>query len=1088
MQLKTIHVVEDSLSPDVIHTFSAEHIGLSVKAHFTVRPSSNLRIYRGTTVCLTNDITPVDAFSLDLLEQETEVTVVVYPAEPATILYIVTLVISVALAVLMQPKVPELELGRDQGDSPNNSVGGRQNKARPKERIPDIFGKVRSTPDLIAVPYRRYSADTFRETEYSLMCIGKGEYEIDVDSIKEGNTPISQIKGYSLQVYNPEVQVGYDEPTLRIGSTITEDVRAATQIRTITGQSVNDPNVEYETPTPDYADIDDLIANVSDGQVLENDLAPLVPNNFDLANGLVTLTSLDLDILIDLTDITITDNGSEDAIGNIFNGFIDRAITLSNTSMYTDVNRSAVEVMTVNLEARDSGAYKMQFQGPAANAMIQIGDTVTLSGTLEWTHPVDGLVVFDYSGAYTIVSKSAWVSATDVVVAAINPDLTSRADWDYYTDSGSPGRFPPVMYDTALLTDISVTISRNNYNPDFTLGPNDIIIIKDLPAVNSIQLEIKETVTNFGTGGGTIDIPGSHPLLTMYSITGYPTYTNPGYGAMTWAGPVYAQVSMKIEMAVLEPVNLGTIDLDDPDLVEILVNVVAPSGLYRNNGGTETILEHTIELVLKEAGGAEYVYPHTIKGSVFYKSSLKWSLSIRVRNLRVFPSKIIAASGPCSLLVREIVPAAPPSGAVDYRNIQTLNGYLLRTIDRLYERETVVYQSVTADPISSVTEERLLGMDVTRKVPTVAGGATLAPTSQADLIIAAVALDPYIGGMELVDLDTASLSQAITDVGTYFGDSVMGEFNFTFDDANLSAEETIATIAQCVFCGAYRANGKLGLWFERDLEVFGENVLDVRLVLGSHNTVPESEVRSYTVGTDGNNDGVTITWNDITENDVELNYNTPVEALYNPQTLEYAGIRNERQAQVHADRVWNKKLYQHEGYEVTVTHEGVILKHGDLIGVATPGVSEGNPLYNRRKMSGTVVYVDGLKFHISPKMNIEANMVTVLIQGRNGQIQQLTGAIYDSDRNPGEYSMFIANGDDTTIDVNYDELAAIQAPIVVNSVTGTPSKPRTNYLSADADGMSVYRVNTIETEDGLTFKVTASEYRDIYYQNDQDGA
>lgn len=186
------------------------------------------------------DVTPHDEASVERLEElDGPLLVVLYPADPITaIIAIAAIAIGVAAAVFLMPRVPEL--ANQQTQSPNNGLSERTNKPRPGERIPDIFGRVRSTPDLLALPYRVF--EDHREVEISFMCIGRGAY--DVSSVRDGDTLIENIQGASAAVYAPGTSPNnpLDVPQLQIGTAISDPVFNVSRLNEVNGQVLKAPN------------------------------------------------------------------------------------------------------------------------------------------------------------------------------------------------------------------------------------------------------------------------------------------------------------------------------------------------------------------------------------------------------------------------------------------------------------------------------------------------------------------------------------------------------------------------------------------------------------------------------------------------------------------------------------------------------------------------------------------------------------------------------------------------------------------------------------------------------------------------------
>lgn len=142
------------------------------------------------------------------------------------------------LSYLLRPKPP---IERNTGDqSPNNGLSDRVNTGRPNERIPDIYGEVRSVPDLIAQPYFRFEAN--QEVEYTYLCVGRGEFRIT--DIKDDQTPIEDIAAVSVEVYGPFQSPNESPKTVQssIGRAINERVWAAVKSNAVNGQILRAPD------------------------------------------------------------------------------------------------------------------------------------------------------------------------------------------------------------------------------------------------------------------------------------------------------------------------------------------------------------------------------------------------------------------------------------------------------------------------------------------------------------------------------------------------------------------------------------------------------------------------------------------------------------------------------------------------------------------------------------------------------------------------------------------------------------------------------------------------------------------------------
>ncbi|WP_447988341.1 host specificity factor TipJ family phage tail protein [Achromobacter spanius] len=147
---------------------------------------------------------------------------------------------SMILTSILTPDPPNATARNVQQESPNNGLSERTNQARVNGRIPDIFGKVRSTPDLLAQPYKIFENHVEKEIAY--MCIGRGAYQIH--DARDDTTPIAQIAGASVEVYAPFTSPNSgDAPQLRIGNAINQPVIASKRINSVNGQVLQPQDV-----------------------------------------------------------------------------------------------------------------------------------------------------------------------------------------------------------------------------------------------------------------------------------------------------------------------------------------------------------------------------------------------------------------------------------------------------------------------------------------------------------------------------------------------------------------------------------------------------------------------------------------------------------------------------------------------------------------------------------------------------------------------------------------------------------------------------------------------------------------------------
>jgi len=189
--------------------------------------------------CAQNDVTPtnkVDEASLHMLAKNNDFDIVCQAGEAATIIAVVSLVVSLAMTVytlLTMPKNKDSEQG-----SSNNNLSNPQNQQRIGSRIPDIFGTVKSIPDLIAPGVNVYENN--KQVEEQLMCLGRGYYS--VSDIRDGDTPFDSIEGASISIYDPGVNIVNGVPHTQIGDNFNYAPFIAKPSKSINDQLLAVPN------------------------------------------------------------------------------------------------------------------------------------------------------------------------------------------------------------------------------------------------------------------------------------------------------------------------------------------------------------------------------------------------------------------------------------------------------------------------------------------------------------------------------------------------------------------------------------------------------------------------------------------------------------------------------------------------------------------------------------------------------------------------------------------------------------------------------------------------------------------------------
>lgn len=824
--MKIVTLALNPLEPETWTNHEVADIREFLMEEFEEWPST-ARIYH-KQVSSATDVTPSSELEVERLgELEGPFYVIVYPAEPITIIYAIVAILVVAVVVMAQQTPPTPTLRNTQQQSPNNELSERSNKPRPNARIPDIYGTVRSTPDLLAVPYKIFVNN--EEVEYSYMCIGRGYYEVPELEVRDDTTRALDIAGTSVEVYSPFTSPNSgDEPQLRIGTAINTPVLNVVRSNAVNGQVMRAPNDQFLRGS--------------------NNIRFSAPNEIQTS-------------AFDFTD--------KFAAGD--------SLTVSGAAEYDSY---ATETRTITANAT---SFRFDIASSTLPPLYQAGKECVLTGALFSATDADGFwtTSYDLSGIYEIASVA-------LESAVITPEFGSPYT-QYYcrVNLVSPASINPKWSEAAnLATSAGIRIPNGAeiYNLSgvyIILSVSDTVITLSNPsAVNPAWLDI--TTTNY--------------ISPTLSTTG-----------AKWVGPFV---------------------LDKTDLSQVFSNFVALNGLYKDDGKNQQRFDVVCEVELTpiDASGNQIAaietFQVTVEGSATYRST-------RAATLKAIPT----FNGRCKVRARRVTPSdlAFEGSVVDevkWRDVYSVSPVVETDFGNVTTVQSVTYATAGALAL----KERKLNMLVTRQIPLRVSGSTFTTdevysTNDAAEIISAICLDKYIGNRQAAEIDFDSIYDSIAEVKNYFGSDKAAEFCYTFDSDNLSFEETMKSIADAVFCTAYRRGNIIKISFEKETE-------DSTLLFNHRNKLPGSETRTIRFGNQEDFDGVSYQYIDP-EDDAQVTFYIPEDrSAVNAKEVESLGVRNKLQAYFHAWRMWNKIRFQNVITEFTATQEADLLVNNDRILVA----------------------------------------------------------------------------------------------------------------------------------------------------------
>ncbi|MGQ3902953.1 host specificity factor TipJ family phage tail protein [Mixta calida] len=222
-------------------------------------------------------------------------------------------------------------------ESPNNKLTGQTNVARTYQARPDVFGQVRSYPDLIQQSMFEFINNVKYVTEW--MNFGLGKYS--VDDVRYSESTLGSLAGASYQIFGP----GENIPVIYEGFEFDD----------VDGQELPGPNESGEFPAYSASANKVISGQFSGGQVSvqivkqssfdyffnitkPHSVTFVVNVTYNTASGPVTK---DIALSADLFNATQTDNGSVSSPVYYYNFFMrnlggaDAATTPSNATINT---------------------------------------------------------------------------------------------------------------------------------------------------------------------------------------------------------------------------------------------------------------------------------------------------------------------------------------------------------------------------------------------------------------------------------------------------------------------------------------------------------------------------------------------------------------------------------------------------------------------------------------------------------------------------------------------------------------------------------------------------------------------------------
>lgn len=501
---------------------------------------------------------------------------------------------------------------------------------------------------------------------------------------------------------------------------------------------------------------------------------------------------------------------------------------------------------------------------------------------------------------------------------------------------------------------------------------------------------------------------------------------------------------------------------DNDDFTDLMLNIVAPNGLYSSgqDGNWRPVkIDYLVESQVLDIDNnvlSSNSQNFSIAGRLHEKYGSSWTYDDGVRRSAAQTVMIPIpprqnSTDKVRFRIRRITNTITSKTNTTIQEVKIKDFYSCRYMygyEQSYDA-TIVYTKTKATEGALAVKERKLRLLVQRYVKNWQDNDNLILSNRADDIIYHIARDEKLANLLPSQIDMAQIKAEIDAVIGNFKTPLCAEFCYTFDDNNVSAEEMLQIVAKAVFSTCYRFNNQLKLLFERSIPVSVA-------IFNSHNILPDTFDKSESFGNEY--DGVIIDYVEPVD-DATMTINTS-DSLANPKKDKIMGVRNKVQAYMHMMRIWNKLQFSYKSCEFTGGDESGIVIRSNRITVADQSradVQQGS-VENLEMIDNKIV------LSTSNRVSLDNTAHTLFVQTVDGNVDAIPCSTLN------DYQVVLSRLPSGQIAIGHDN--------VVNAVY--------QIVKTQDSGRDAYLVSEKSPEKGLTNRLTCINYDERYYQNDSD--
>lgn len=540
---------------------------------------------------------------------------------------------------------------------------------------------------------------------------------------------------------------------------------------------------------------------------------------------------------------------------------------------------------------------------------------------------------------------------------------------------------------------------------------------------------ISDVEVQFTVDDSTPTPPATNPWLAITSTTSAIT---PNDNATT--GP-YNKVAVSWS-------NWFT--MDKIKASRVLANFGAQSGMYKDDGNKKSSASVTIRLEYQAitANGSPIGPVYSADGTVSGRSSDQTGVSIvgslptpstfRARARRVTDKDLDFEGQVVDDVSFDNLYAQIPDTTPNYGN---------RTTVHTARRQTPRATSIKAPKLALIVTERIYKY--------LGGGVfdtALTNNTQAVQSLIRLLRDPVCGGLNLTVSNMDRLLAVQAEVEAYFGSAQAGQFCYTFDSFDVTMQDIINTVAEAIFCRAYREGSSILLDFDRPR--MGPEMIF------THRSKAPGEKWTRNFNTRDRYDSLKFSYIDPATNTKET-ITIPADGGLKTETYDSKGVRNYKQAYWAAYRRYQRNLLNRVSVEFAAMDEGVFARPGRAISVVKG--SRVSPF------DGYVVAVDGLTVVLSQNVEFtQGQEHSLVLKRRDGSVQSVG----------------------VTPGANSRTVIMTSAPQEALYTGNEALKTEFSFGSEDRHNAQMMVVSTVEPGSDRTVRITGYNYTDDYYAYD----